>query len=261
MKKVCCHCGQKKPIDEFFKHKNTADGHWHWCKECEREVRLQTDEIKYLASFSGGKNSTAMLILLLEKKWPLDGVVYFDCGDWEFPEMREHIEKVKNVLGIKIDTVKTVRPWNEYLAINGWATPQLRWCTNEKINAIRRYARFYRPNIQYIGFAADEMRRVNKAQKQNEKTNRRYNGVEFPLVEFGVTEAMAFDICKAHGFNFGGLYEHRNRVSCWCCPLQRTEQILLLKKTHPKLFKKMIKMDNMCNEKYRNKNLEKVIGG
>ncbi|GAI98610.1 unnamed protein product, partial [marine sediment metagenome] len=40
--------------------------------------------MKYIASFSGGKDSTAMLLRLIKEGWPLDEVVFFDTG-WEFP--------------------------------------------------------------------------------------------------------------------------------------------------------------------------------
>ncbi|HFL3518279.1 TPA: phosphoadenosine phosphosulfate reductase family protein [Clostridioides difficile] len=34
--------------------------------------------MKYIASFSGGKDSAAMLLLILEKRLPLDEIVFID---------------------------------------------------------------------------------------------------------------------------------------------------------------------------------------
>lgn len=32
--KVCRLCGKLKPLDEFYTHKNMADGHLGKCKDC-----------------------------------------------------------------------------------------------------------------------------------------------------------------------------------------------------------------------------------
>ena len=38
---------------------------------------------KYVASVSWGKDSAAMLLMLIEKNYPLDEVVYYDTGvEW-----------------------------------------------------------------------------------------------------------------------------------------------------------------------------------
>lgn len=50
--------------------------------------------MKYIVSFSGGKDSTAMLFKLLEEKHPIDDIVFFDTG-WEFPHLLKHIKKVQ----------------------------------------------------------------------------------------------------------------------------------------------------------------------
>ena len=32
--KKCVHCGQEKPVTEFYKDKHTKDGLQSWCKQC-----------------------------------------------------------------------------------------------------------------------------------------------------------------------------------------------------------------------------------
>lgn len=32
--KTCAHCGQEKPVTEFYKDKHTKDGLQSWCKQC-----------------------------------------------------------------------------------------------------------------------------------------------------------------------------------------------------------------------------------
>ena len=45
--------------------------------------------MNHIVSFSGGKDSTAMLHLLLEQGVPVSHVVYFET-EWDFPQMRAH---------------------------------------------------------------------------------------------------------------------------------------------------------------------------
>ena len=53
----------------------------------------------HVVSLSGGKDSTAMLIMMLERGLPVDEVVWFDTG-WEFPAMVGHIGKVEAETGV-----------------------------------------------------------------------------------------------------------------------------------------------------------------
>lgn len=47
----------------------------------------------HAVSLSGGKDSTAMLLLMIERGMPIDMVLYADTG-MEFPEMYDHIAKL-----------------------------------------------------------------------------------------------------------------------------------------------------------------------
>lgn len=69
----------------------------------------------HIVSFSGGKDSTAMLLGMLERKMPIDCVLFCDTGI-EFPAMYDHISKVEETAGIKITRVKPERSF-EYLML------------------------------------------------------------------------------------------------------------------------------------------------
>ena len=52
---------------------------------------------KYVLSFGAGLNSTALLIMLVEKSYPLDEVIFADTGA-EVPETYEHLKAVGYLL-------------------------------------------------------------------------------------------------------------------------------------------------------------------
>ena len=53
-----------------------------------------------VVSLSGGKDSTAMLLMMLERNEDIADIVFFDTG-WEHPEMYDHLEKLENYTGRK----------------------------------------------------------------------------------------------------------------------------------------------------------------
>lgn len=208
-----------------------------------------------VVSLSGGKDSTAMLLMLLERGEPVADVVFFDTG-WEFPEMYEHLEKLEAFTGLKItrlhprmpigvETDKSPFDWmfSEYpvakrgtrqvhMIGRGWPNAPVRWCTGRKRDALHAHflALTHRSGLelplrQCIGFAADERHRLDGVTKKNSA----YCVQRYPLVEWGVTEADALAYCYKRGFTWGGLYHFFSRVSCFCCPLQPLDELRTLR--------------------------------
>lgn len=211
----------------------------------------------HAVSLSGGKDSTAMLLLMIERGMPIDAVISADTG-MEFPEMYEHLAKVDAYLfrerGIHITTLR--RPHGfEYLMFDvpqqkkraierriamgqpltgyGWPGIRVRWCTGQlKTHLIAKEVNRLKGEhgaLHYVGIAADEAWRCKDEQ--------------YPLVEWGITEAEALKICYDRGYDFGGLYEIYHRASCWCCPFQRIDELRKLRKYHPELWKKLMELD------------------
>lgn len=58
---------------------------------------IMEKEKRYVASISGGKDSMAMVLGLMEKGWPLTHCVYFDTG-MEFSCIRKNIEKLFKII-------------------------------------------------------------------------------------------------------------------------------------------------------------------
>ena len=64
-------------------------------------------EKKYIVSLSGGKDSTAMLLRLIEEGYPIDLILFCDTG-LEFPQMYDHLKRLEQHIGKKIVYLRCV---------------------------------------------------------------------------------------------------------------------------------------------------------
>ena len=67
-----------------------------------------------VVQFSGGKDSTAMLLMMLEKNMPIDDIIFCDTGK-EFPQIYEHIEKVNKYIGGGITVLRAEKTYDYYM--------------------------------------------------------------------------------------------------------------------------------------------------
>lgn len=222
----------------------------------------------HIVSFSGGKDSTAMLLGMIERGMRIDCILFCDTG-LEFPAMYEHIRKVEKDIGRKITVVKSehsfeylmfdlpikrkedspiIKKYGEHYTGYGWAGSRLRWCTSRLKDMPRdRFLRSLKKEyniIEYIGIAADEGYRLER--ERNQMTNHRH-----PLVDWGMTEADCLQYCYDKGYDWGGLYTHFSRVSCWCCPLQPLAELKELYHYFPELWKKLKEWDKKTWRKFK----------
>ncbi len=227
-----------------------------------------------VVSLSGGKDSTAMLLMLLERGEPVADIMFFDTG-WEFPEMYEHLEKLEAFTGLKItrlrprlpvgtDTEKSPFDWmmSEYPVVRrgtrqvhkigrGWPAANARWCTGRKqqslkahLSALTHQSGLELPLRQCVGFAADERHRLDGVTKKDGA----YHVQRYPLMEWGITETDALDYCYKRGFTWDGLYHFFSRVSCFCCPLQPLDELRTLRGYFPDLWQRMLTMESWLPE-------------
>ena len=208
--------------------------------------------MKHIVSFSGGKDSTAMLLKMIENNMKIDEIIFCDTGK-EFPQMYEHIRKVQEYIKRPITIIKSDKSFDYYMFEHiktrgknkgkrgyGWASGRCRWCTTLlKNQVVDNYLKKYKSEgyLEYIVIAADEREREREKQ--------------YPLIEWNMTEADCLKYCYEKGFDWGGLYEHLDRVSCWCCPLKRIKEYKILYKYYPELWQKLKDMDNKAYNRFR----------
>lgn len=220
-----------------------------------------------IVSFSGGKDSTAMLLMMLEKGIQVDGVICVDTTK-EFPQMYDHIRKVQAMIEpLKIEIVKIdfdywfgehIKTRGKRKGEKGYGFPDFRnrWCTSLKQESYGRIvvSMTYNPRkrggvnyvnndiVEFHGIAFDEKERTSKNNGRN---------IRYPLVEWGITEKQALEYCYLKGLDWGGLYEKFHRVSCWCCPLSRIDGLRVLYNDFPGLWKELEEMDKKSFRKFR----------
>ena len=188
---------------------------------------------KHILNLSG-KDSTALMLELIRRKYPLDEVVTFDSG-WEFSAMYEHLERCKKICeenNIAFTILHPEKSFNylafEHITRSGkkgysWCGGNCRWGTTIKAQTLDKYAKNC---IVYIGIAFDERKRLER--EYNKASNKK-----FPLIDWGLTEADCLKICYDAGLDFGGMYEHLDRVSCKFCRNKNLKELRNIRKHYP----------------------------
>ena len=189
---------------------------------------------KYIASVSFGKDSLAMLLMLIDKGYPLDEVIFYDTG-MEFKCIYNIRDRIKLLLDNLCIKYTELYPEYDFMwkmfdkPVNGrkngfhlgysWCGGRCRWGTTDKLNALDKYTE-YQNALVYIGIAADEQTRIAKDRKSYKR---------LPLVDWGISESDALQYCYNNGFyleeNNIRLYDILDRVSCWCCSNKNLKEL------------------------------------
>lgn len=236
-------------------------------REISKEGRKPSVQDYYVLNFSGGKDSTAMTLRWLELHkvnpvlYPLHEVIFCDTTmEWE--QLLRHVARIQEIVereGIPFRWLKSEKSFS-YLAFEhkfksrtvkqiyrdvplvgyGWAGSRSRWCTahckQEVIAAHDRELSKQYNVIHLIGLAADETERLER--KGAQSPNKRY-----PLAEWGWSEAYCLQYCYDAGYDWEGLYNYFQRVSCWCCPLQSLEDLRKLYHHFPEKWQELKELD------------------
>jgi len=124
---------------------------------------------KHILSFGAGLNSTALLVFLIERNYPLDEVVFADTGG-EVPETYRHMKNVNEYLSkhnipLKIVKSKSGALYDKCMSRKVTPSQIWRWSTRDfKITPIYSYYRSLKTHIyQYLGIAYEERSRMRES--------------------------------------------------------------------------------------------------
>lgn len=220
------------------------------------------------ASVSFGKDSLAMLFMLIEKQHPLDEVVFYNTG-MEFQAIYDTRDKVLPILASHHIKYTELHPeqsflWNMFerpvkkrgtdiIHQHGysWCGGTCRWGTSQKIKALKTYTQ---NGMDYVGIAADETHRFDKEKRPNRI---------LPLVEWNVTEVQALQYCYDRGFTWEEnglpLYSLLDRVSCWCCGNKNLKELRNIYLYLPEYWNKLKELQKKTNRQYRRNTHETIF--
>lgn len=202
--------------------------------------------MRRVASISFGKDSLAMLLLLLERNTPLDEVIFYNSG-MEFQAIYDIRDRIKLVLeqrGVRFTEVKPDVPFlynmlerpvnskkNGFHLGYGWCGGPCRWGTKLKTRSLDGVA--LDADVHYVGIAADELKRLAKLEPPKCS----------PLAKAGMTEADCLAFCYDRGFfweeNGVRLYDVLDRVSCWCCKNKNRKELKAIYRFLPEYWEKL----------------------
>lgn len=193
-----------------------------------------------VASVSGGKDSTA-LILALREAGIAARYVFADTG-WESSVTYAYVDYLRVKLDVQIDVVG--KPGGMVARIRhaaGFPGRMQRWCTRElKIEPLRAYhdALIEATGVETVsamGVRAEESEsRAKMPEWEDEPTGPRSWGgwLWRPLLRWSVADVLA--IHNRHGVKVNPLYQRgHNRVGCYPCIFASKEELRLVAEHSP----------------------------
>lgn len=229
-------------------------------------------EKKYICSWSGGKDSTASIILAHLHNEPLDMILFsevmYDKKRNISGENPRHIDFIKNKAKPLFESwgyeVKILRAERDYLdCFNriiekprkhldhkgkkfGFALTGLcgvkRDCKEKPIKDF--YKNIKEQVVQYVGICTDEPKRLVSLHKSDNKVSL--------LEKYGYTEQMAKELCIEYGL-LSPCYELSKRGGCWFCPNAKLAEHREIKELYPDIWNEFVALedaDNVANSKW-----------
>lgn len=220
--------------------------------------------MKYVASYSGGKDSTATIILAHENDEPLDEIVFSEVmySKTMSGELPEHIDFIKNVAfplfnswgyatTILHSAATFTSVFNHVIThprknqdavgkIVGF--PMAGGCIIQsscKVKPIQSYFSGIPAGqlIEYVGITIDEQDRLEGLKA----------GKHSLLAKYGYTSIMAKDKAAQYGL-LSPSYEYCNRNGCWFCPNATRKELKFLRENHYEYWKELQRLEKIPNK-------------
>lgn len=204
---------------------------------------------------SGGQDSSAMVVKLLEEGRPLDYIIFTDTGK-EFKIMYEYLDKldayIKRRFNMSITRIGQPEKFDEFCfgkftkgeregEVRGLPmTLGMQYCTRElKVVPFEKWAKknINEDYVAYIGYTYSELQRADvKDEKQ-----------QFPLIDYKMKESDVTEFLQERNI-WNPLYKHFTRTGCYLCPKQKKEAFYKIWKHYKDEWQVMLEYERKCKE-------------
>ncbi len=230
---------------------------------------------KHVISWSGGKDSTATIILFHEHEKELkrdgeDVVILFSEVMFDKkhnisghnPEIIRFIYEKKEIFeswGYKVNILHSDKDYLDIFfhrltrspdpsrigLVHGFVPSGI--CAVKRDCKLKPIEKWYKENpgniIQYIGIATDEPKRLESLHKMDNTLSL--------LEKYNYTEVDAMELCKKYNMvSPQYTLEGQKRDGCWFCPNAKLCEHEIIRNTMPKAWKKYISLENTPNLAY-----------
>lgn len=223
-------------------------------------VIMTIDEMRkheWTISWSGGKDSTATIILCHENGIPIKEIIYVrmmydDTMPATLPVMTDFVDRSKKVFekwGYKVSIVESIKTAKSLSNMKYKRSKKLE--RNGKPYGVTNFGRGFcifsgikkktinsivKNEYELIGYASDEKQRLGRLTDTKQSI----------MLTLGVIEREAFSICKKYNL-LSPLYDLGfTRDGCWFCPNAGKEARNFLRKYYPELVNEIIWMIEVC---------------
>ncbi|MEO1561091.1 MAG: phosphoadenosine phosphosulfate reductase family protein [Cyanobacteria bacterium J06632_19] len=204
-------------------------------------------------SYGGGKNSTAMLILMYANRIKPDAILFADTRG-EKPETYQYLKIMNEWLkSIDFPEITIVRANNkdeslEDECLRSQTLPSKAYgrgqCSSKwKIRPQEKYRNQWKrengftKHIEFVGIHYGEQRRLINNEGYLKPLEDHKMRVEYPLIMQKIDEFACLQLIQAVGLPLPA------KSACFFCPSMKPTEIIELKKTHPDLYERALEIE------------------